>query len=114
MMRWIFLGLAFGLSSCFAIPIAAFEATCELSSLAMHATDPDRGQQYASNSTPNPLLADLSSDARSDEEIKEDLPPPTMAQHNDAPPSPELAETRCAGNGAGRNTDCVDYLMQDE
>jgi hypothetical protein len=113
MMRWIFLGLAFGLSSCFAIPIAAFEATCELSSLELHATDPERGEQFVSN-TPSPLLADLSADARSDEEIKEDALPPTMTKDNDAPSSPDLAETRCVKNGAGRNTDCVDYLMQGE
>jgi hypothetical protein len=113
-MRWIFLGLAFGLSSCFAIPIAAFEATCELSSLALHATDPDRGEQFVSNSTPSPLLADLSAESRSDEEIKEDVLPATMAKPDDAPASPDLAETRCVKNGAGRNTDCVDYLMQDE
>jgi hypothetical protein len=112
LMRWIFLGLALGLSGCFALPVVAFEATCELTSIALHATDPDRGQEFVSNSTPSPLIADLSADTRTNEEIKEDVPPLIVNKHDGEPSSPALAETRCAKNGAGRNTDCVEYLTQ--
>jgi hypothetical protein len=74
MMGWIFLGLAFFLSGCFAVPILAFEVTCSMTSIALRATDPDRGSRIVADSTPSPLFPGVAEGARVDEEIKEDAP----------------------------------------
>jgi hypothetical protein len=112
MMRWIFLGLAFCLSGCFAVPILAFEVTCSVTSIAFRATDPDRGSRIVGDSTPSPLFPGVAEGARVDEQIKEDAPPLIVDKYQDAPLNPTLAMKRCEKNGAGPDTDCVDYLTQ--
>jgi hypothetical protein len=111
-MRWIFLGLAVCLSGCFAVPIFAFEVTCSVTSIALRATDPDRGSRIVADSTPIPLFPGVAEGARVDEEIKEAAPPRIVDNYEDEPSTPALAKKRCAKNGAGPDTDCVDYLTQ--
>jgi hypothetical protein len=111
-MRWIFLGLTVCLSGCFAVPILAFEVTCSVTSIALRATDPDGGSRIVADSTPIPLFPGVAEGARVDEEIKEAAPPRIVDNYEDEPSTPALAKKRCAKNGAGPDTDCVDYLTQ--
>jgi hypothetical protein len=67
--------LALSLSGCAAAPILAVQATVQLASTAMRATDRNYGPRV----------------------IKQ----PTMA---------EQAQAKCAENGAGPDTECLDYM----
>jgi hypothetical protein len=73
-MTWMLAALALFLSGCFAAPLAV-EATVEVVTIALGATDPNDGPRVISQ--------------------------PTMT---------EQAQTECAQNKAGPETDCVDYM----
>lgn len=83
--------LAFCISGCVVVPVLAIEATCQVASIALNESNPDLNAPLIEDHHGEGLVVDTDGEDSS---------------------IPAIAKKECAKNGAGPNTDCVDYMTQ--